>query len=595
MTTMKSLKISKYLILSVLVVGFTIACDLVEQPQDVASYGDVFNDEAGLRLYTNSLYNILPSANNITQGDAMSDYGARRDVPLFLREGAYGPGTTSGWSWGQLRNVNYFLDNNTNTDIPASVRNHHNGIARFFRAMFYFEKVQRYGDVPWIDTALDIDDPKLFDGRDSREMVMDNVLADLNFAIDNLNPGVNQSRTLITRDVALALKSRIALFEGTFRKYHADGLAQGLGNTANDWLNEAVSASQELIQSGRYSVYTGSGENSYQQLFKTDSPNSAEDILVVEHDIDLDVLHSANWWYTSSTFGVRLSFIRPFINTYLNIDGTPFTNRPGYETMVFTEEVKDRDLRLQQTIRTPGYTRIDGGQIVQTPPAFSYVYTGYHPHKWTLDDVFFDGWTNNTNSVVIFRYAEILLNYAEAKAELGTLTNTDWQQTIGALRSRAGITGGTDTLPTTADPYLQSTYFPGISDPVILEVRRERGIELALEGHRFSDILRWKKGELMEMDWTGMYLPGINQYYDLNEDGTPDVYFYDVVPPSDQRTSGVIYIDVTGSDFRVTGGTSGELLWRQDIPKDWEEKKYLYPIPESDIQTNPNLGQNPGW
>jgi starch-binding outer membrane protein, SusD/RagB family len=228
-------------------------------------------------------------------------------------------------------------------------------------------------------------------------------------------------------------------------------------------------------------------------LFKTDSPNSSEDILIVEYDTDMAVLHAANWWYTSSTFGVRLSFIRPFIHTYLNLDGTPFTSVPGYETMTFTDEVEGRDYRLRQTIRTPGYTRIDGGREVATPPDFSYVYTGYHPHKFALDDVFYDGWVNNTNSIAIFRYAEVLLNFAEAKAELGTLTDSEWEQTIGTLRSRAGITGGISTLPATADPYLQSTYFPDISDPVILEVRRERGIELALEGFRFYDLVRWKR------------------------------------------------------------------------------------------------------
>ena len=94
------------------------------------------------------------------------------------------------------------------------------------------------------------------------------------------------------------------------------------------------------------------------------------------------------------------------------------------------------------------------------------------------------------------RYAEILLNYAEAKAELGTLTDEDWAKTIGALRARAGITGGTDetgtltTKPVKAEPYIKA-YYPGVTDPAILEVRRERGIELCLEGFRFDDLKRW--------------------------------------------------------------------------------------------------------
>src|SRR5690606_20445373 len=142
-----------------------------------------------------------------------------------------------------------------------------------------------------------------------------------------------------------------------------------------------------------------------------------------------------------------------FIHTYLKLDGTPFTATPDYATRRFEEETQNRDKRLQQTIRTPGYTRLNSANRVAAPPAFTYTYTGYQPIKWTTDDVAADGGTNNTNAVSMFRYAEVLLNYAEAKAELGTLTSEDWALTVGALRSRAGITGGLQTLPTRVDPY----------------------------------------------------------------------------------------------------------------------------------------------
>jgi hypothetical protein len=204
-----------------------------------------------------------------------------------------------------------------------------------------------------------------------------------------------------------------------------------------------------------------------------------------------------------------------------------------------------------------------------------------------------DGGQLNTNAVHLFRYAEVLLNYAEAKAELGQLTAADWAATIGALRARAGITGGLTALPTTADPYLQSVYFPDVSNPVILEIRRERGVELAMEGLRFYDIVRWKHGELMEMEWRGIYVPAANTNIDLDENGTPDVNFFTVNPAT--RLNGVTYISVTGTDFKLANGTSGEIVWRNDIPRKWDEKNYLYPIPEADLLTNPNLKQNPGW
>ncbi|GAB2790807.1 RagB/SusD family nutrient uptake outer membrane protein [Rhabdobacter roseus] len=582
-------------------------CDLEEVPQHTADKNAVFGSENGLQLYANSFYEWMPSANNIHQADAISDYSTRRNAPDFLRDGVYSSRTNDNtsasgydliamgsdwnWGWGTLRNLNFFLANNVNPKVPEPTRQHFNGLARFFRAWFYFEKVKRYGDVPWIDKPLDVADPQLYGGRDSRTLVMDNVLADLDFAIANIRTVDNASRTLITKDVALALKARVALFEGTFRKYHTD---KGLASSANTWLGQAESAAKVIMDGGRYRLNTSGGtDQAYRQLFVGDAPVAAEVLLTVASSVTLGVRHAANWYFTSSTTGTRFSFIRPFIHTYLKLDGTPFTNESGYQTKTFMEETKGRDKRLQQTIRTPGYTRTNAGTPVAAPPAFTYSYTGYQPIKWTVDNVAIDGGNNNTNTVPVFRYAEVLLNYAEAKAELGTLTNEDWAKTIGALRSRAGITGGLSTLPTVVDPYLQSTYFPGITNPVILEVRRERGIELALEGFRFYDIVRWKRGSLFEMPWRGIYVPEANKLMDLNEDGTPDVYFYTVLPAT--QISGVTYLNVATEAQRLTNGTSGEITWLANIPRKFDDKKYLYPIPEAHLLVNPALGQNPGW
>jgi len=593
--------------LLLLLVLILTSCDIAEVPRDRASGQAVFGNEQGLQIYINSLYDWLPGANDIIRVDYVSDYGARRDVPPLLR-GGVSPTTSddtsqSGWNrvslggdthwgWSTLRDINYFLENNTDPNIPEEIRNHFNGLARFFRAFFYFEKVKRYGNVPWIDEPLDIEDERLFGSRDDRAMVMDNVLADINFAINNIQTETDPSRTLITKDVALALKSRIALFEGTFRKYHAEGLASGLGNTSDLWLQEAADAAQQIMQRGNFSIYMGANDLSYQELFLSDSPNESEDILVNQMDGSIGVRHSANWILNSATTGVRFTLVRPFIHTYLNLNGTPFTDRSGYETMTFSEEIQNRDNRLYQTIRTPYYSSPrDGDQRLQMPD-WAYTYTGYQPTKWSEPDKALGEGTVNTNTVQIFRYAEVLLNFAEAKAELGTLTNADWANTIGELRARAGITGGLDSLPTKADSYLQTYYFPDISDPVLLEIRRERGIELVMEGHRFYDLVRWKKGELMEEVWRGMYVPQANAFYDLNNDGRPDIYFYTEDPGT--REEGVFYLNVD-SEYKLTYGESGEITWRSEVNKNWQDHYYLYPIPESDILTNTNLRQNPGW
>ncbi len=589
----KNLTISFVIALLVTVIA---GCDLTEVPKSTTSIDEVFGSENGLELYTNSFYEYLPSADNITRGDAMSDYGATDALNSidFVIPGAYTAEThNSGWDWGRLRNINYFLQNNTNEEIPADVRAHYDGLARFFRAWFYFDKVKRYGDVPWIEVPLDIDDPALEAGRDPRDLVMRNVLDDLNFAIDNIRDDVDGSRTQLTKSVALAFKYRVALFEGTFRKYHPD---LGLQSSADQWLAEAVSSSQRLMDEGNFELYTGAGtERSYRELFITDDPNPQEDILSVVSDEGLGIRHTANWWLTSGTYGIRLNFNRQFINTYLMEDGSPFTSQENYKILTFLEETQNRDLRLKQTIRTPDYTRTNAGVVVPAPPTFTYTRTGYQPIKWVVDEIGVDGGSNNTNSVTLIRFAEVLLNYAEAKAELGSLTDEDWRNTIGALRERAGITGGLNQLPVTVDPYLQENYFPGINDPVILEIRRERGIELVFEGFRFDDIRRWAVGEIMEQPWTGMYVENADEYIDLTGDGQPNVYFYTTPNAPEQQISGVQYVSVNDEDLILENGTHGELIQLPNIQREWLPRKYYYPIPQVHIQRNPNLTQNPGW
>jgi hypothetical protein len=138
----------------------------------------------------------------------MSDYMAIRAVPDFIRKDAFAPVLSSGWTWTDLRNINYFIVNNNDPKVPVEARKHYQGVARFFRAYFYFEKVVRFGDVPWINTPLDVADPDLFGARDSRTLVMDSVMADINYACANLRAGNDPTRSLVTKWVAYALKSR---------------------------------------------------------------------------------------------------------------------------------------------------------------------------------------------------------------------------------------------------------------------------------------------------------------------------------------------------------------------------------------------------
>lgn len=567
------------------------SCSLDEIPQDTVTKDIVFESESGLKTYAYSFYNMLPSGSDAHRQDAMCDYGAVTSFNDFLRDGAYTAETSSGWSWSNLRNINYFIQNCETSSVSESVRTNYLGLARFFRAYFYYNMVVRFGDVPWIDEPLSVDDERLYAARDSRTVVMNHVLEDLDYACQNIT-ATSSDGSLVTKWVAYALKSRICLFEGSFRKYHTE---LGLTASANEWFQSAVSASEEVMKKSGHSIYKAKGTAlSYRTLFTSNTPVTSEVMLASCSDLTLGVLNDANWYWTSGTYGPRFSMIRPYINTFLNIDGTPFTSRPGYETMSFYDECQNRDARLSQIIRTPGYKR-DGA--ASAPNFNGYSYTGYQPIKFCLDESSYDDGSLNTNAIPLFRYAEVLLNYAEAKAELGSMTDADWASTIGALRSRAGITGGLTAKPTVVDSYFQQNYFPEISNPVILEVRRERAIELSLEGFRFTDLKRWKKGELMKMRWTGIYVPALNVQMDLDQDGTTDVLFYQGTKPTGLPKSCTPVKVGTGTQHGLSEGTSGYLTWSDNDIRTWysDGRQYYYPIPALVMVKNPAIKQNPGW
>lgn len=560
--------------------------DLNLKPFDKLSPDNAFNTEADLQLYATSFYKILPDGNSIIRGDVMSDVMAGKDVNTYIIPGAFTSTQSSGWSWGDLRNINYFLAHYGQAKIPDEAKNHYAGLARFFRAMFYFEKVKRFGDVPWYNKTLEINDPELYKGRDPRAMVMDSVLADLDFACANIRAKKDITCSQITKWVALAYKSRVCLFEGTFRKYHKD---MGLPKDENKWLQASLNAADSVINGGQYSLNTaGDPAMNYRNLFINETPNVNEVILAYVCNKSLRVFNDANWYFTSATYGNRISLVKTFADTYLNIDGSRFTDTPGFDNLPFNEEVKNRDLRLQQTIRMGSYKR--DGQIA--PPDFTYTYTGYQPLKFTLDSKATDGVGENNNSIPIIRYAEVLLNKAEAKAELNKgLSAEDWNGTIKLLRQRAGLKN-TD-MPLTPDPYLAAKFYGSLETPILMEIRRERAIELIMEGFRFYDLMRWGLGPLLVSPYVGLYVPAMDVLMDLNEDGKPDVSFVKKVPAT--KVPGVYYFLIDGDQTKLSGGTSGNLIWLSNISRRWDNFKYVYPIPFNDLSLNPALHQNPLW
>lgn len=590
----------KYCIYIFLLVLTAWGCEMDEPPVTSTDKKAIFSSEEGLKAYSISFYDMFPSATNqAIVEQSLVDYGATNTLGGFILKNSYNENNSSGWSWSQLRNVNYLIENNTNPAVSETIRNNYTGLARFFRAWFYYGMVRRFGDVPWIDHPLDpSEEDILYGARDSRELVMEKVYEDLMFAAQNITRSTDAAQSsLVTKWAAYAFASRVALFEGTFRKYHNLNLA----TSADVWLKRAEDAANQVIQNSGKSL-----NNSYRALFTSDVPPVSETILAIASSETLGVMHQANWRWASETYGTGLNLIRPFVCTYLQKDGTPYTDRPGWQYEDFYQEFQNRDGRLNATLRYPGYMR--EGNIAL--PVFSgYARLGYQPIKLMVDATNADDKTESTQAIQLIRYGEVLLNYAEAKAEQGTLTDQDWANTIGALRKRAGITGGVDTKPTVADSYLQSTYYPEVSDPVILEIRRERAIELLLEGFRFDDLRRWKSGELFEMSWTGMYIPAINQPLDVDHNGTHDVIYHtddaglDAAMATSNNPNPYRVRVSTDPDANIIqvhpagNGTGYYLAWytNNDDKKVWGPKQYLYPIPINAINLNPNLQQNPGW
>lgn len=585
------------------IIAVVIMCAGCKMDEPVITSTDknaIFSSEEGLKAYSMSFYDILPDATEqAIVEQSLVDYGATNTLSGFTLINSYSENNSSGWSWSALRNFNYFIVNNNNPAVPESVRNNYTGLARFFRAWFYYGMVRRFGDVPWVDHPLDPSEEDILYGtRDSRELVMEKVYEDLMFAAENITRTSDAVQSsLVTKWVAYAFASRVALFEGTFRKYHNLNLA----TSAETWLKRSEDAAYVVMQQSGKSLH-----NNYRELFTKDVPPPSETLLAIASNASLGIKHNANWRWTSETYGTGLNLIRPFVCTYLQKDGTPYTDRAGWEYEDFYEEFQNRDERLNATLRYPGYMR-EGNLAL---PVFSgYARLGYQPIKLSVDATIGDSRTESTQAVQLVRFGEVLLNYAEAKAEQGTLTDQDWANTIGALRNRAGITGGLTSKPTEVDNYLKETYFPDINDPVILEIRRERAVELVFEGFRFDDLRRWKAGDLFEKSWTGMYIPGINQPLDVDHNGSDDVIYY----TDDAGLAAAAALSNNPNPYKVkvstnpnaeiiqvhpAGNGSGYYLaWytNNDSKKVWGPKQYLYPIPVGAINLNPQLEQNPGW
>lgn len=578
------------------------SCDslLDLQPQSQISQTDYFKTETDLQLFSNSFYNSLLDKSPF---DMQSDVYVQQNLSVEMLGGTNRdvPASGGGWSWTDLRKMNTLLayaDQCPDKDVVLKYK----AVTRFFRAFFYFEKVKRFGDVPWYDTELASTDETLYKARDSRELIMTHMIEDVDFAIENL-PSKDEEKSSpfrVNKYAALALKSQFCLYEGTYRKYHKITLA---GHDYNYYLQQSADASEKLMASSKYKLYsTGKPNEDYVNLFAKEDADPDEYILAIKFDYGMSILHNAAGHTLVPTQG-KPGLTRKMVNTYLMKDGTAFTNQSGWQEMQFIDETKNRDPRLAQSIRTLGYMRLQTTKVLA--PDLSLSVTGYQPIKFVQEPTASGGNVDrndrSTNDLPVYRYAEILLNYAEAKAELGTLSQTDLDKSINLLRKRVGMPNlDMNAANSAPDRYLSAseTGYPNVSGSnkgVILEIRRERTIELMQEGFRFDDLVRWKAGSCIDQSIVGMYFPGAGGY-DLSGDGKADVILYAEGEAKPTADAGVLVYKI-GKDVILSDGNKGYLYYHKNINRTpfSEERDYLYPIPTDERSLNHNLIQNPGW
>jgi hypothetical protein len=577
-------------IITAVIIIISCSEDFLERyPLDELSPNDFFKNPEQLEIYANRFYILLPAhadysitfwseknSDNLVPGTFDPRLGGTRSLPTSAAEG--------GWIWDEIRQANYFLAYCHKAEgIPADI-NHYIGEVRFFRAFLYFDKLKIFGDVPWINKPLNTTSEELYTSRISRRIIADSIIADLDFAISNLKTVEKAPPFRINKEIAMLLKARVCLYEGTWEKCHSGTVFGVNGSDGSDLIQLAAETANLLMQSNKYSIYKGPSGSEYGSLFnQTDYTGNPEVMLWKKFDIGLGIANNVSRSMAGGAGDLGIS--KSLIDSYLCTDGQPVSVSPLFQGRDSLEmEVANRDPRLMQSIFLKGYD-----QIINAPGTLNQKYnlpsidgagdarntTGYAILKGHNPE--YSQQVNNLNGTtgsVIFRYAEALLIYAEAKAELQTITQEDLDRSINLIRDRVGMPDLVLSNIVT-DP---SWDFPSLS-PVINEVRRERRIELMLEGQRWDDLARWRAHNLI----TGKRPLGI-KYIGTNLEGA----YKDFLGNPNIFVGINLFVDENGFIDP----------YQRVLPSGYgfdPDRDYLSPIPSDEITLNDKLTQNPGW
>lgn len=601
------MKMKKHIIFSLVAgLALTSCYDLNREPEGVLSTSTPFTSVGEMSSYLDQFYQSAVRAQDLQAGggsgiagnDVNSDNMTGPSVNQRLAGRMSKSSASSLGNYSYIRRVNFFLNNLDNCQQAGTpAYKQAVGEGYYFRAWYYYQMFINYGPLAWVETPLDPDLELMKLPRESRTVIADHILNDLDLAIENLNEQNNCASMRVHRDVARALKSEVALFEGTWEKYHKaknDPFFDPSVTDAkiNDYFTQAAAAAKEVMDRGVWKIYnTGNKSNDYRVVFETTDLGSNPEVLWYKKYDGDEIGNNVDRYLNQG--GGSLGVSASLVDDYLTIDGKPFVGQDKIDAQkVWGNELLPtvRDPRLAQTVATPGQQlRPDEGPSYTLPPligtsAYNNNITGFSLLKHVQINYTgsLDGEYKGATPAIQFRYADVLLNYAEALAELNGAANANAIiSAIHPLRARVGMPDMDFDREFNSDPEYP---FAGL-DKYIQAVRRERRVEKACEGRRLEDILRWAAAdELIVGKWhKGALFIGSNL-----KDAFPTLVY-------DQPSKNTLYLTGNPGDaMRYINPVNNA-----DYKSGWQfntQRDYLLPLQDRMISLTDGLWeQNPGW
>ena len=600
------MKLTHYIYIGALTLSLSSCFDLNKEPEGVLSTVKPFTGVGEITSYLDQFYEkgVREQGFNwtgayIASGDLISDNMSSSAINTRLNGDLTLASAGKLDAYTQIRNVNFLLNNLGNCDEKGSARYKQCvGEAHYFKAWFYYTLFKSYGQLTWLDAPLDPNKDQMLLPRANRTVIADSILSELDKAIANLNEQNSAASMRVHRDVARALKAEVALYEATWEKYHKAKNDPFFDPTVTSekitsYLNQCVEACQAIVDRKVWSIYTtNNATNDYRQLFQTEDLSNNKEVLWFKRYDGTNIGNNVDRYLNKG--GGSAGITASLVDDYLTIDGQPFVGTAKTDAKkVFGDELKPtlRDPRLSQTVCMPGQQlRPDEGPY-KLPPLTGASYhkneTGYSILKHVQIDFkgSLDAEFRGSTPGIQFRYAEVLLNYAEALAELdGAANAAKIVELVSPLRKRVGM----PDMDFDREYNTSADYPFHALDKYLQAIRRERRVELAIEGKRFDDIMRWAAAQelIVGQRAVGALFVGSNLENNPAYGGK------------------LVYDQATGNNLYLTGKTGDELRyilpsnpagneqgWRFNPARD-----YLLPIAPRMLNLTENQWkQNPGW